>query len=260
MKKCFAHLLLCCCMATHSFAQSIFWSDLSHFRVAPNARGPLYQAAQQYLDQIPEREYYLYMDIGGRYDRQPAPDTLQWPIYQGRRYSEYGPTIDNGYAYRQINELAAWFDVLEPRLYPSGEFVNATSPMKSEMQKIRKYKQSAAEHKQLSGCEVSAQWRNIGPFIRQSGAAATNTDASSSSFHKNNSPGIGRVNFIKKHPNNNDLYLGASNGGLWISHNGGQSWQVLNDQIAVLGTSDLVFDPNTPNDVLGNGQQEPRGC
>ena len=60
--------------------------------------------------------------------------------------------------------------------------------------------------------------------------------------------GAGRTNFIRFDPNNSSIiYTGSPAGGLWKSTNGGQSWSPLADELASIGCSDIVIDPNNSN-------------
>lgn len=184
-------------------------------------------------------------------------DTFSIRLNGGNRNRElFGRGYDTS-----VKTIQEWFDQLEPRLYPSGNFVNAGPIIFDEIKRLEKAQQQAAE-KQPGPCDVSAQWRNIGPFARQTDPLAQETNASNSlSAHPSAVPGIGRVNFIKKHPSiTGTIYIGASNGGLWKSTDSGSTWQVLNDKIAVLGTSDLVFDPANANTMyLATGDKSRGG-
>ncbi len=54
--------------------------------------------------------------------------------------------------------------------------------------------------------------------------------------------GIGRVNVIAYHPTNADMFwVGTASGGLWVTADGGQSWDVLNDDMQALGVSDIII-------------------
>jgi len=54
--------------------------------------------------------------------------------------------------------------------------------------------------------------------------------------------GIGRINVIAYHPTNPDMFwVGTASGGLWVTVDGGQSWEVLNDDMQTLGVSDIII-------------------
>jgi photosystem II stability/assembly factor-like uncharacterized protein len=73
----------------------------------------------------------------------------------------------------------------------------------------------------------SANWQVMGPNSSDGGYA-----------------GIGRINTIGFHPDNNNTYwIGAPAGGLWKTTDNGNTWTNLTDNNPVLGVSDiLVFD------------------
>lgn len=53
--------------------------------------------------------------------------------------------------------------------------------------------------------------------------------------------GIGRINTIAYHPTNPDhFWVGTASGGLWVTEDGGQSWEVLNDDMQALGVSSII--------------------
>jgi hypothetical protein len=70
--------------------------------------------------------------------------------------------------------------------------------------------------------------------------------------------GNGRINTIRVHPTNPSiLFAAAPAGGLWRSTNGGSSWTPVSDAIAVLGATDVAFDPTNSNImylVTGDGE------
>jgi photosystem II stability/assembly factor-like uncharacterized protein len=58
---------------------------------------------------------------------------------------------------------------------------------------------------------------------------------------QDNGAGIGQMGCIAFHPTNvNTFWVGAANGGIWKTSDGGNSWQVLNDDLGVLGVADIA--------------------
>ncbi len=54
--------------------------------------------------------------------------------------------------------------------------------------------------------------------------------------------GIGRLNCISFHPTDEDMYwVGAPAGGIWVTEDGGSSWEILNDYEDVIGVSDIAI-------------------
>jgi photosystem II stability/assembly factor-like uncharacterized protein len=62
--------------------------------------------------------------------------------------------------------------------------------------------------------------------------------------------GNGRLNCVSFHPTDPDImWVGAPNGGVWKTDNGGQSWRPLTDHLPSIGVSDIAVDPKNP-DIL----------
>jgi PKD repeat protein/photosystem II stability/assembly factor-like uncharacterized protein len=62
--------------------------------------------------------------------------------------------------------------------------------------------------------------------------------------------GAGRINCVAFHPTNTStIFVGAANGGIWRSYDGGQTWTSNTDALASLGVSDIAFNPKNPNIV-----------
>ncbi len=81
----------------------------------------------------------------------------------------------------------------------------------------------------------ASTWTSIGPF--------------DSSLLNNwaHGAGIGRINVVRRHPvNKNVLFAGSASGGVFRSDNLGQTWAAKTDQLAGIGVSDIVIDPNNP--------------
>lgn len=71
--------------------------------------------------------------------------------------------------------------------------------------------------------------------------------------------GIGRINVVKKQPGSNVLLAGSAAGGVFRSTDYGANWVPATDNIAGLGVSDIVFDPNNPNIVyMATGDYDAR--
>jgi Bacterial Ig domain/Secretion system C-terminal sorting domain len=130
-----------------------------------------------------------------------------------------------------ILQFMRWSQFVEPRVAESGGDINA----------IGKGIQNAmsAQSRNL-GVRAGANWQLIGPVNTPTGG------------------GNGRVNAIRVHPTNNStLFACTPAGGLWKTTNGGTSWSPISDAIAVLGATDVAFDPanaNTMYLVTGDGE------
>ena len=142
-----------------------------------------------------------------------------------------GKTIQKGKGYKAFKR---WENYMAPRVYPSG---NITMPS----QTYKNYKQweddlaAAGIPKSTNG-----SWQIIGPIGKPSGG------------------GAGRLNFIRFDPtNSNTIWVGAPDGGLWKTTNGGTSWTTNTDQLTVIGVSDVAIDPsNTQIMYLATGDSD----
>jgi photosystem II stability/assembly factor-like uncharacterized protein len=81
-----------------------------------------------------------------------------------------------------------------------------------------------------------SNWTSVGPFTY------TNQGSWSS--------GQGRVNVTLVDPNNpNRIYIGAPDGGLWVSNNHGTSWEPLTLYLPSIGVSGIAVDYNNSNTI-----------
>jgi len=87
-------------------------------------------------------------------------------------------------------------------------------------------------------------WTSLGPSTVPSGY--------------NGYRGLGRVNAIGFHPTNvNTIYIGAPAGGLWITHDGGATWESHTDILPTLGISAVIVDYVNPDVVyIGTGDRD----
>lgn len=143
-----------------------------------------------------------------------------------------GRAYQKGKGYKQFKRWAAY---MEPRVYPSGD-------MKLPSKSYEMFKEWELEHPEeaLTNKAPGSVWTSLGPV----GAP--------------NYGGAGRLNFLRFDPTNtNTLYVGAPDGGLWKSTNGGTSWTTNTDQLTVIGCSDIAIDPtNTQIMFLATGDGE----
>jgi PKD repeat protein len=129
-----------------------------------------------------------------------------------------GKIIEKGKGYKAFRR---WESYMAPRVYPSG---NMTLPSQNYENFVQWENQQAAAGIPKS---VSGNWSFLGPIGKPTGG------------------GAGRLNFVRFDPTNSTtLYVGAPDGGLWKSTNGGTSWTTNTDQLAVIGVSDIAIDPS----------------
>jgi uncharacterized protein (TIGR03437 family) len=88
----------------------------------------------------------------------------------------------------------------------------------------------------------SANWTLIGPRPTDGGTARATA---------------GRVNSIAIDPRNNDvIYIGTAEGGVWKTTDGGGNWTPLTDDQASLANGAIALDPNQPDTVyVGTGEE-----
>ena len=94
-------------------------------------------------------------------------------------------------------------------------------------------------------CQTTGNWKEIGPdYLPGNRTGQPN--------------GIGRINAVAFHPtDSNTIYAGAPAGGVWITHDGGQTWSTNTDSLATLGVSSIAIDPQYPDTIyLGTGDRD----
>jgi PKD repeat protein len=139
-----------------------------------------------------------------------------------------GKPIEKGKGYAVFKR---WESVVEPRVYPSGD-VSLLSSGSVNFENWLKNKKLSANYKSLTG-----NWTSIGPF----GFSGSFSNGIGSSMN------AGRINFVRFHPNNNNnIWVGAPDGGLWSSLDGGLTWSTNTDELSVIGVSELAIDPINP--------------
>ncbi|NPD45767.1 MULTISPECIES: PKD domain-containing protein [unclassified Lentimicrobium] len=91
-----------------------------------------------------------------------------------------------------------------------------------------------------------ANWTNIGPI---------NLPINTGTGQPN---GMGRVNAIAFHPTDADIvFIGAPQGGLWKTADGGSTWEVLTDDQPTLGVSSIIINHDNADIILiGTGDRD----
>ncbi|WP_121049056.1 hypothetical protein [Lacinutrix venerupis] len=150
-----------------------------------------------------------------------------------------GKIPERGKGYKPFKR---WEDFMAPRVYPSGDMSLPTTTYNNYM----KWEIARANPFSKSSTTVTSNWTQLGPIGAANGPSPyTGT-------------GAGRVNFVRFDPiDANTMYVGAPDGGLWKSTNGGLSWTTNTDFLTVIGCSDLAIDPtNTQIMYLATGDIE----
>src|SRR5438132_895305 len=145
-------------------------------------------------------------------------------------------------------ERAAWF--YNQRAYPgtsipTGARLNAIRQIDriDAAARARRASRGAAINElSLAPSTDSANWSLIGP--RPTDAGTSDVTA-------------GRVNAIAIDPRNADVvYIGAAEGGVWKTTDGGSNWTPLTDNQPSLATGSIALDPNNPDIVyVGTGEE-----
>ena len=89
----------------------------------------------------------------------------------------------------------------------------------------------------------AGDWENLGPFFIPNGKGYR---------------GLGRLNALAFHPTNPDIiFVGAPSGGMWITHDGGITWNSYCDNLPTLGVSSIAVDYTNPDVVyMGTGDRD----
>lgn len=121
-----------------------------------------------------------------------------------------------------------WNYFWEQRLYPTGEFPNASKIMNDYYKSLnsKTYKNST----------LGKNWTLIGPIDNPESQEVRNQ-------------GLGRINIVRIHPNNPlELWVGAATGGVWRTTDHGKTWTNFDfTQFMSLGVSDIAISPSNPN-------------
>ena len=94
-------------------------------------------------------------------------------------------------------------------------------------------------------CLTSGNWVELGPRTMPT--------------NKTGQPnGLGRINSLAFHPtDSNIIFSGTPAGGLWITVDGGTSWNTTTDTLVTLGVSAIAIDPQDPDTIyLGTGDRD----
>lgn len=162
-------------------------------------------------------------------DKMSNPDQYSFKEIQAS-FEEYwkNKEYEKGKGYKQFKRWEAYW---ENRVDEEGQF---PSPgiLQSEFTSFQRRNQSN------SRSTPTSNWTGDGPTSSSGGYA-----------------GIGRINAVAFHPTDvNKIWIGAAGGGLWYTEDGGSSWNTNTDDLAVLGVTAIIIDPQNPNIMyIGTG-------
>ena len=146
-------------------------------------------------------------------------------------------------------ERAEWFysQRAYPRTHiPAGARMRAIAEIKRVDQAVRaSHRQplaTAAIDGSLANALDAANWTSIGPRPTDLGSQFVSA---------------GRVNAIAIDPrDNNVVYIGAAEGGVWKTTDGGINWIPLTDNEASLASGAIAIDPKNPDTIyVGTGEE-----
>lgn len=164
-------------------------------------------------------------------DMMENPNSNFYDVQQVFEQYWQGKTIEKGKGYKQFR---CWEDYMTPRVYPSGNMTLPSQAYENFLEWNAK-QPSSGTPKSLLGT-----WTPMGPYGNPTGG------------------GAGRLNFIRFDPiTPTKMYVGAPDGGLWTSTDGGTTWSTNTDQLTVIGCTDIAIDPtNTQIMYLATGDGE----
>src|SRR5260370_36775827 len=129
------------------------------------------------------------------------------------------------------------------RAYPGGHI-----PSGARAAAVHEMESMMARERMQSPLASSQRWTLIGPRPTNGNPESGQAGPPFSS---------GKVSALAVHPTNASIvYLGASDGGVWKTSDGGQNWTPLTDDQPSLATGPIPIAPSSPNTVyVGTGEQ-----
>jgi photosystem II stability/assembly factor-like uncharacterized protein len=134
-------------------------------------------------------------------------------------------------AAEEENLYRRWEWFTQPRVYPTGRWDN--EKVLTELRRVAVVDNDlTAKMGDTAKRLKPSKWSPLGPSDAVGG---TN---------------LGRVNAIAFDPKNSKhMYIGAADGGLWRSPNGGSTWMPLTDTLPTLSIGDIAIDPTAPLNI-----------
>jgi Bacterial Ig domain/Secretion system C-terminal sorting domain len=165
-----------------------------------------------------------FYDIKAAFDRQYGKklpeltrELRQEARNAGQKSGKYEQQMEGMIQYKR------WASFMEPRVRESNGDMSAMNIGITQALADRQRRNQTATR-------AGAAWSLVGPLSTPSGG------------------GNGRINAVRPHPSiAGTLFACAPAGGLFKSTNNGSSWTPISDAIAVLGATDVAFDPSNPN-------------
>lgn len=163
--------------------------------------------------------------------------------------------LDNEAEDGELAKFNRWVYLWRYRLGPHGEMTTASEVI-NRLNLGGRSKNGKTE--QILSCDSpddnTINWTNFGPLNSQ-GALGSGNGSNSCSGYLVNKQNQGRVESISVKPGNaNEILIGAFNGGIWRSVNGGTTWTNTTDDegYSIYGISSIVRHPADPNVVYAS--------
>lgn len=139
---------------------------------------------------------------------------------------------------KAVKQLERWVYAWKDRVNLDGTFPSGANQSEYRKEILKSSKAS----KQPAGGE----WTQVGPVANP----AINSYAAF--------PGKGRINVVAEDPTNTQiLYAGSAAGGIWKTTDGGLTWAAKSDDLAGLGVTDILVDPNNTSIIyMATGDED----
>ncbi len=156
----------------------------------------------------------------------------------------------------ESRERSAW--LYEQRAYPRETIPYGARQLAFEQLEVAEARQRALNLRTADIEQVAWQALGPNPIGQQIGVHSIN-------YGEKRLSCSGRANALALHPqfdgtNNRTMYMGAAQGGVWRSDDGGATWRSLTDSAPSLVVGDIAIDPTNPNVIwVGTGEGDQYG-
>ncbi len=162
-----------------------------------------------------------YYDIKAAFERQYRGKIKEMNKELRREVAKGRADAKSEQAMEGMIQFMRWSSRVEPRIRESNGDLGAIGAGMAR---------AVSERSRQLSTRAGATWTLIGPKSTPSNG------------------GNGRVNAVRAHPTTpTTVFACTPAGGLWKSINSGTSWAPIADAIALLGATDVAFDPTNPN-------------
>jgi photosystem II stability/assembly factor-like uncharacterized protein len=194
-------------------------------------------SAQEWLNQLPKKpvDELTFNDFKTAFDtyyrEKPVATAAAREMVTPKfafNAEEVGPKKE----LEEYKQFKRWEWFTEPRVFPTGRF----DPQKviTAFRAVPAIDASLLQKLNLTPMEMAHRpvWKPLGPFD-----AIGDTN-------------LGRVNAIAFDPSNyNIIYIGAPDGGVWKTTNGGATWSTTTAELPTLSIADIAIDPKNSHHV-----------